>query len=116
VFGVGNLPEKEFDMRQFKRISVSLAAGVLLVVAGCASSPDKGGSSYFDDAATTAKVKKAIFSESSLKVTDVSVSTENKVVQLTGSVKSRAEKAKAAELAAKVDGVKRVKNDLLIKQ
>ena len=78
-------------MHQFKRISVSLIAAVLLAVAGCASNPDKGGGSYFDDAAITAKVKKAIFDESSLKVTDVSVTTENKVVQLTGSVKSRAE-------------------------
>jgi osmotically-inducible protein OsmY len=103
-------------MHPFKRISVSLAAGVLLAVAGCASSPEKGGSSYFDDAATTAKVKKAIFSESSLKVTDVSVSTENQVVHLTGSVKSRAEKTKAAQVAGTVDGVKRVRNDLQIKQ
>jgi osmotically-inducible protein OsmY len=103
-------------MRQFKRISVPLIAALLLSCAGCASSPDKGGSSYFDDAATTAKVKKAIFSESSLKVTDVSVSTENKVVHLTGAVKSRADKAKAAEVASKIEGVKRVKNDLQIKQ
>lgn len=103
-------------MRQSKRISVSLIAAMLLAVAGCASSPEKGGSSYFGDAATTAKVKKAIFSESSLKVTDVSVSTENKVVHLTGSVKSRADKAKAAQVASAVDGVKRVKNDLQIKQ
>jgi osmotically-inducible protein OsmY len=103
-------------MHQFKRIPVSLIAAVLLAVAGCASSPEKGGGSYFDDAAITAKVKKAIFSEPSLKVTDVSVTTENKVVQLTGSVKSRAERAKAVEVAGKVDGVKRVKSDLQIKQ
>lgn len=103
-------------MNPFKRASLSLVAAALLAVAGCASNPDKGGSSYFDDAATTAKVKKAIFSESSLKVTDVSVSTENKVVHLTGSVKSRADKAKAAQVAGAVEGVKRVKNDLQIKQ
>lgn len=103
-------------MRQLKRISPPLVVAMLLAVAGCASSPDKGGSSYFDDAATTAKVKKAIFDESSLKVTDVSVSTEDKVVHLTGTVKSRAEKAKAAVVAGKVEGVKRVKNDLQIKQ
>jgi len=38
------------------------------------------------------------------------------VVQLSGSVKSRAEQRKAAEVAGKVEGVKRVKNDLLVKQ
>ena len=100
-------------MDQFKRISVFLAAAALLAVAGCAS--NSGGGSYFDDAAITAKVKKAIFDEASLKVTGISVNTENKVVQLTGSVKSRTDKAKAAEVAGKVDGVKRVKNDLQIK-
>jgi osmotically-inducible protein OsmY len=103
-------------MHPSKRIPVSLVAAVLLAVAGCASSPEKGGGSYFDDAAITAKVKKAIFSEPSLKVTDVSVNTENKMVHLTGAVKSRADKAKAADVAGKVEGVKRVKNDLQIKQ
>jgi osmotically-inducible protein OsmY len=103
-------------MHQFKRISVFLAAALLLAVAGCASTSEKGsGGSYFDNAAITARVKTAIYNEPSLKVGDISVKTEDKVVQLSGSVKSRAEMRKAAEVAGKVEGVKRVKNDLQVK-
>lgn len=103
-------------MHQFKRISVFLAAAMLLAVAGCASTSEKGsGGSYFDNAAITARVKTAIFNEPSLKVVDISVKTEDKVVQLSGSVKSRAEMRKAVEVAGKVEGVKRVKNDLQVK-
>lgn len=102
-------------MHQFKRISAYLVAAVLLAIAGCASNSEKQGGSYFDDTAITTKVKTAIFNEPSLKVTEISVKTENNVVQLTGLVKSRADKAKAAEVAGKVEGVKRVKNDLQIK-
>jgi|SRR5712671_1435229 osmotically-inducible protein OsmY len=100
-------------MYKFKRVSVVLVAAVL-AVSGCASTG--GGGSFFDDAAITTRVKKAIYDEPSLKIGDISVKTDDKVVQLSGSVKSRAEQRKAAEVASKVEGVKRVKNDLLVKQ
>jgi osmotically-inducible protein OsmY len=101
-------------MYKFKRISVVLVAAVLTLT-GCASTSG-GGGSFFDDAAITTRVKKAIYDEPSLKIGDISVKTDDKVVQLSGSVKSRAELRKAAEVAGKVEGVKRVKNDLLVKQ
>lgn len=100
-------------MYKFKRVSVVLVAAVL-AVSGCASTG--GGGSFFDDAAITTRVKKAIYDEPSLKIGDISVKTDDKVVQLSGSVKSRAEQRKAAEVVGKVEGVKRVKNDLLVKQ
>ena len=49
----------------------------LIGVAGCATKP---GNNYFDDAMVTSRVKKAIFDEPSLKVTDISVTTENAVM------------------------------------
>ena len=100
-------------MYKFKRVSVVLVAAVL-AVSGCASTG--GGGSFFDDAAITTRVKKAIYNEPSLKVGDISVKTDDKVVQLSGSVKSRAEVRKAGEVAGKGEGVKRVKNDLQVKQ
>ena len=104
-------------MYPFKRMSVFLVTTVLLAIAGCAANSEKrGGGSYFGDAAITAKVKKAIYSEPSLKVTGIGVNTEDQVVRLTGSVKSRADRAKAAQVAGRVDGVKRVKNELQVKQ
>jgi osmotically-inducible protein OsmY len=104
-------------MHQFQRASVMVLAAITLMLSGCASTSEKGtGGSYFDDAAITGRVKRAVYNEPSLKVADISVKTEDKVVRLSGSVSSRAEVRKAAEVAAKVEGVKRVKNDLQIKQ
>jgi osmotically-inducible protein OsmY len=99
-------------MNKLNRSFAALIAAVVLGLAGCASSG--GGNSYFDDAMVTARVKKAIYNEPSLKVTDISVSTEGSVVALEGSVKSRAERLKAAAVARKVEGVKRVKNELKV--
>ena len=92
------------------RFAVAIAAA-LLGLAGCAST---GGNAFFDDAATTARVKKAIFNEPSLQVMNVSVSTEDGVVNLSGTVKSKAERSKASAVATKVEGVKKVKNDLKV--
>jgi osmotically-inducible protein OsmY len=98
-------------MNKLNRKTAVLLLAAVLGLAGCATS---GGNSYFDDAMVTARVKKAIYNEPSLKVTDISVSTEGSVVALEGSVKSRSERLKAAEVARKVEGVKRVKNELKV--
>jgi osmotically-inducible protein OsmY len=92
-----------------KTIKALFLAAALLGLSGCAST-----GSFFDEASTTAKVKKAIYSEPSLKVMDISVSTDEGVVELTGSVKTRAERAKAAQVASKVEGVKKVNNQLKV--
>ena len=98
-------------MNQLKhRFAVAIAAA-LLGVAGCATS---GGNAFFDDAATTMRVKKAIYNEPSLKVMNISVTTEKGVVDLSGTVKSKAEGSKATAVASKVEGVKRVKNNLKV--
>ena len=99
-------------MNQLKHRFALVIAAALLGLAGCATSP--GGTSWFDDAATTAKVKKAIFNEPTLKTMNVSVTTEDGVVALSGTVKSKAERTKATAIAGKVEGVKKVKNDLKV--
>lgn len=91
-----------------------LAAAAVLGLSGCATSGKDGGNSYFDDAATTMRVKKAIYNEPSLKVTDVSVTTDDGVVTLTGAVKNKGHRMKAEQVVRKVDGVKKVKNELKV--
>jgi len=99
-------------MNKLNRSLMVLASVALLGLAGCATSG--GGNNFFDDAMVTARVKKAIFDDSSLKVTDISVTTEGGVVALDGSVKTRGERVRAAEVARKVEGVKRVNNLLKV--
>jgi osmotically-inducible protein OsmY len=94
-----------------KATLAALLAAAVLGLAGCAS---PGGTSFFDDASTTMKVKKAIYNDPSLKVMDISVSTVDGVVELSGTVKSRGQGVKAAQVARKVEGVKRVSNQLTV--
>ena len=94
-----------------KRTCALLLAAALIGLTGCAST---GGNSFFDEASTTAKVKKAIYDDPSLKVMDISVSTEDGVVALSGTVKNRGQRNKAALVASRVEGVKKVKNELQI--
>ncbi len=105
-------------MKSTRRITAVLIAAALLGVAGCATEGEKQGAAgaYIDDAAITTKVKTAIFNEPSLKLFDISVTTEEKVVHLSGAVKNRAEMTKAVEVARKVQGVKSVKNELKIQK
>jgi hyperosmotically inducible protein len=97
-------------MKNINRSLVILFSAAAVVLAGCATKP--GQNNYFDDAMVTTRVKKAIYEEPSLKVADVSVTTENGVVSLTGVVKTRAERAKAADVVRRVEGVKLVRNEL----
>jgi hypothetical protein len=83
-----------------------LLIAVLLGIAGCNNSSI--------DAAISSRVKHAISKEPALKGTKVSVSTEEKVVHLSGTVKSRSERAMLIAVARKVDGVKAVKTDLVV--
>jgi osmotically-inducible protein OsmY len=95
--------------KKLKQIFAFAAVATLVGLSGCATTEG-----FIDDATITTKVKAAIWNEPSLKVMDISVRTENKIVELSGSVKSRTDKAKAAELARDVVGVRKVKNDLAI--
>jgi len=99
-------------MSILKRSFALVFCAAVVGLAGCASTP--GQNNYFDDAMVTARVKKAIYNEPALKVTDISVKTENAVVSLSGAVKNRNDRTKAAEVARHVEGVKLVKNELRV--
>lgn len=67
------------------------------------------------NAGLTGKVKTALASDVGLgTVTSINVDSDNGVVTLKGHVDSADKKAKAEEIAKKVDGVKSVKNELRV--
>ena len=70
---------------------------------------------YVDDATITTKVKAAMFDDPALKVMQIGVETMQNVVQLSGFVDSEQTKARAGERARSVEGVREVKNDLVVR-
>jgi hyperosmotically inducible periplasmic protein len=91
-------------MNLLKRTTAFVVVTLVLGTVGCSKSPS--------DDAITGRVKTAISNEPGLKGTKVSVSTNKKVVHLSGTVKSRAERAMLISAARQVEGVKAVKTDL----
>jgi hypothetical protein len=94
-------------MDLLKRTTALLVVTLVLGTAACTKSSS--------DAAITDRVKTAISNEPVLKATKVSVSTNEKVVHLSGTVKSRGERAMLIAVARKVEGVKALKTDLVVK-
>ncbi|MCF7989594.1 MAG: BON domain-containing protein [Thiohalocapsa sp.] len=68
------------------------------------------------DAWITARVEMSLRFDSEIKDGNIDVSTDNGVVSLTGTVRSQAQKEKAAEVAGGIIGVKQVDNALRIAQ
>jgi osmotically-inducible protein OsmY len=71
---------------------------------------------HHSDAWITTKVKSKLLAHHFLSSLDIKVTTHNGVVQLAGWVKQPEQITEAEKIAGGVVGVKRVQNDLLIKQ
>jgi hyperosmotically inducible periplasmic protein len=70
---------------------------------------------YLDDSVITTKVKARLAEENVLRSFEINVKTYNGVVQLRGFVDSQTSIDKAGRVAGSVEGVKSVKNDLIVK-
>ncbi|QJT79029.1 molecular chaperone OsmY [Kosakonia sp. MUSA4] len=70
---------------------------------------------FMDDSSITAKVKAALVDHESIKSTDISVKTDNKVVTLSGFVESQAQAEQAVSVAKGVDGVASVSDKLHVR-
>lgn len=75
------------------------------------SSMNKVGN-FMDDSTITAKVKAALVDHESIKSTDISVKTDQKVVTLSGFVESQAQAEEAVKVAKGVEGVTSVSDKL----
>lgn len=97
--------------------SLSLAACLLVaapLVTSCASQQRTAGQSI-DDATVTAKVKSQLLADPKVAGLNVNVTTFQGQVQLSGYVDSPDQRNKAEQIARKVEGVKSVSNDLIVK-
>lgn len=70
---------------------------------------------YVDDTAITTKVKAQLLDDPEVKSTQVSVETMKGVVQLSGFVQNRQIAVRAEQITRRVDGVRGVKNDLVVR-
>ena len=103
--------------------AAALAASIAFGLGACAAnrSASTGGSSestgqYIDDAAVTTKVKAAVATNVGAKAaTEIKVSTQGGVVQLSGFASSEDEASRAVAAAQKVNGVRSVKNDIQVR-
>ena len=102
------------DRYRIARLLTCLAFVTALL--GCAATQKRESTGeYVDDSVLTSKVKAAILDEATLKTLQINVETFKGVVQLSGFVDSTEHVARAGEVAARIHGVKEVKNDLVAK-
>lgn len=97
-------------------VSLLVCVGLITAFTGCASTQKhESTGQYIDDSVITTKVKSGILEEEKLKTLQINVKTYKGVVQLSGFVDSSQSVTKAGEVARRVEGVKDVKNDLVVK-
>jgi osmotically-inducible protein OsmY len=116
-------------MRHFMMLGASLLAAAALLAAptGARAAGDKvedtgqkakgaveSTGNAMSDAWVTAKTKIALFADERVKGHQVNIDTANGTVTLRGKVDSENAKAAAGEIAKGIDGVKRVKNELVV--
>jgi len=103
-----------------KKRKIVIRYFVLLVVmvafVACAStSKQESTGEYVDDSVITTKVKTVLAADDFLKSFQIGVETYKGTVQLSGFVNSQKAVDKAIEITRSVQGVKSVKNDLIVK-
>jgi hyperosmotically inducible protein len=105
-------------MRDFKwlRTAVTVAA-LTATIAACA--PMQGrqtAGEYVDDATITTKITAELIKDKELPASQINVETMQQTVQLSGFVDLAAQKTKAGLVARNTEGVRDVKNDILVRK
>ncbi len=92
---------------------------VLMMIAAfvaCASTPKhEGTGEYIDDSVITTKIKTQLATDDFLKSFQIGVESRKGIVQLSGFVDSQNAIDKAGKIAGGVEGVKSVRNNLIVK-
>ncbi len=103
-------------MRAHRYVVAVVVVALLAALAAYAEEPVKRSpGQYVDDKVITAKVKAALAEDPGVKALQVKVETYEGVVQLSGFVDNPDQIARAADIAKGIEGVKSVKNDLIVR-
>jgi hyperosmotically inducible protein len=98
---------------------VRLFTAVLLgsfLLASCQATTGRTAGRNVDDAALTASVKASLVSDKASNLTRIDVDTTNGIVALNGVVENPEQRSRAEQLASRVDGVKKVINNLQVQR
>jgi len=98
------------------KLRMIFSAALAAVLFSSAATADKTAGESVDDSTTQAAVKAALMGDDFFGGMGINIETHKGVVQLGGWIDDAEAGAKAAELAAGVDGVKAVDNQLHVKQ
>ncbi len=99
-----------------RSLAVVAMLGGAVAVSACSSTPKQESTGeYVDSAAITTKVKAELIKDPVTKASQISVETFKDTVQLSGFVDTAASKSRAEQIARNTQGVRAVKNDLVVK-
>jgi osmotically-inducible protein OsmY len=99
--------------KRFWASTLVAAPFVAAALVGCAATPDRESTGvFFDDATVTSKVKAELIEDPLTKARDISVTTDQGVVQLYGFIDSKEQGDEAVRLANSIPGVRSVDNEL----
>jgi osmotically-inducible protein OsmY len=103
--------KKSYIVIRFLVVLIMIAAFV-----ACASTPKQESTGeYIDDSVITTKIKTKLATDDFLKSFQIGVESRKGIVQLSGFVNSQDAVDKAGKIASGVEGVKSVKNNLIVK-
>jgi osmotically-inducible protein OsmY len=95
--------------------SWAIACALVVILTGCSLTTGSASMDAKSDGAISKEVEAKLAGDQFGGLTDILVTTEAGVVTLVGTVEQAERKARAADLARQIKGVKRVKNDLDIR-
>ena len=94
--------------------AVAIVAAIGITSAGCETTMGKTAGETVSDASISTTVQGKLTGDRMANFSRIDVDTERGVVNLSGVVENAEQKARAAEIARQVNGVKRVNNNLQI--
>jgi hyperosmotically inducible periplasmic protein len=99
-----------------KSLVAAMSAITLLVASGCAvTRGQETVGAYVDDAAITTSVKARFVDNADVDAASIKVETLNGTVMLSGFAKNINERSTAEAIARKVNGVKMVRNEVVVR-